>query len=156
MQLPLLPFQILRERTDRPTGHKNCPSSSLPFPISTPEWEGFRKLFLFLLAPPFISHIFLFFLFLLCVFAAPFCASDRGRQRRSVQRSNVCLAGFFLKKNYTAASPFPFYFSSKVLCIVLGNRRACPTFYFDALRGPVLFLFFSFGRSHCLISVLRA
>ncbi len=96
MQLPLLPFQILRERTDRPTGHKNCPSSSLPFPISTPEWEGFRKLFLFLLAPPFISHIFLFSLSPLCV-----CGSFlRVRPWKTEEKrpAKQYVSGWFFKK----------------------------------------------------------
>ncbi len=64
-----------------------------------------------------------FFLLLLCVFAAPFCASDRGRQRRSVQRSDVCLAGIFFKKNHTAASPFPFHFFLQSIMHCSGKSR---------------------------------
>ena len=99
----------------------------------------------------------------LSLFPSPLCVCGsflRVRPWKTEEKrpAKQCVSGWiFLKKIYAAASSFPFhFFSSKVLCIVLGNRRACPTFYFDALRGPVLFLFFSFGRSHCLISVLRA
>ncbi len=117
MQLPLLLFQILRERTDRPTGHKNCPSSSsLPFPISTPEWEGFRKLFLFLLAPPFISLIFLFFSFsfvcLRLLFARP-TVEDRGEASSEA----MCVWLDFFKKNLRRRLFFslPFFFLQSIM-----------------------------------------
>ncbi len=150
------PFSSAEVPTDRQAIKIAPPPPRFLFPFLRQSGMGFANSSFFCLLHLF-SPISFFFFLLLCVFAAPFCASDRGRQKRSVQRSNVCLAGFFLKKITPPPLLFPAIFSPKVLlCIVLGNRRACPTFYFDAFRGPVLFLFFSFGRSHCLISVLRA